>query len=96
MGTDKTDPVKQEIQIPFLSVLVVKSVVKILQNPVRPCPLHSHCGQNSSKTPNPALIPARSVPPIKVILGRDGNSFLEFTEESPTRITESFSFRVTE
>ncbi len=24
MGTDKTDPVKQEIQIPFLSVLVVK------------------------------------------------------------------------
>jgi hypothetical protein len=31
-------------------VLVVKSVVKILQNPVRPCPLHSHCGQNSLST----------------------------------------------
>ncbi len=53
-------------------------------------------GQNSSKTPNPALIPARSVPPIKVILGQDGDNFRAFTEESPTRTTESFSFRVTE
>jgi hypothetical protein len=50
MGTDKTDPLKQKIQVFLLSVLVVKSVVKILQNPVRPCPLHSHCGQNSLST----------------------------------------------
>ncbi|MEI8109328.1 MAG: hypothetical protein WCI46_16055, partial [Verrucomicrobiota bacterium] len=39
---------------------------------------------------------ARSVPPIKVILGQDGDNFRAFTMESPTRITESFSFRVTD
>jgi hypothetical protein len=33
MGTDKTDPLKQETQVSFLSVLVVKSVVKILFPP---------------------------------------------------------------
>ena len=30
MGTDNTDPLKQETQVFLLSVLVVKSVVKIL------------------------------------------------------------------
>jgi hypothetical protein len=32
MGTDKTDPLKPKNQVFLLSVLVVKSVVKILQN----------------------------------------------------------------
>jgi hypothetical protein len=41
MGTDKTDSLKPKPKFPLLSVLVVRSVVKI-----------------SSKTPNPALIPA--------------------------------------
>ncbi len=33
MGTDKTDSLKQETQVSFLSVLVVKFVVKILFPP---------------------------------------------------------------
>ena len=33
MGTDKTDPLKQETHISFLSVLVVKFVVQILYSP---------------------------------------------------------------
>ena len=35
MGTDKTHPLKQETQVFFLSVLVVKFVVKILFLPER-------------------------------------------------------------
>ena len=51
MGTDKTDPLKQNPKSPglLLSVLVVKSVVKYLQIRVYPCPPRFHCGQNPSK-----------------------------------------------